>query len=277
MAPLGLAPLALVLLLAASGCGGPSAIATSDGGIPLAAADSLARTPEADLAGAAAAYRALLAAADWELTPEDSARVRLRLAPLAPELELDGDLSSWPTGTGADALRWWRAHDPAPETVPNERLLEHLERGRFADAKYVNQRHPSGLDGRGRLLLRLGKPEWVRSPYSLALALGSGSTNGMFVRPEIWGYPSISDAAVYFFTRDVGGYEEVPARRLLPVGLQVGTPAGARRDGSTELIAKGLVDLLRPVAFTTPEFARVWIRRRATSRRSRSPASATAR
>jgi len=250
-----------LLCVGTAGCGGPSAIATSDGGLPLAAADSLVRTPEADLGRAAAGYRALLAAADWALAPEDSARVRrhlARLAPLAPALGLDGDLRTWPAGTGAAALRWWRAHDPAPSTVPNERLHEHLERGRLADAEYPNPHHPSGLDGRGRLLLRLGEPEWIRSPYSLTLALSSGASNGLFVRPEIWGYPSVSDAAVYLFARGVGGMEEVSVRELLPVGLQTG-PSLAR-DGETGLIAQGLFDLLRPVAFAVPEYADVWDR-----------------
>ncbi|PAP77859.1 hypothetical protein [Rubrivirga marina] len=253
--------LAALLVTGTAACGGPSALTTSDGGFPLAAADSLARTPEADLDRAAAGYRALLAAADWALAPDDSAHVRrhlARLAPLAPRLGLDGDLRTWPTGTGADALRWWRAHDPAPATVPNERLREHLERGRLADAEYVSTRHPSGLDGRGRLLLRLGEPEWVRSPYSLTLALASGAADGLFVRPEIWGYPSVSDAAVYLFTRGEGGMEEVSARELLPTGLQMGPSLS--RSGETTMIARGLYDLLRPVAFTTPEYAQIWDR-----------------
>ena len=131
-------------------------------------------------------------------------------------------------------------------------------RGRLADAEYISTRHPSGLDGRGRLLLRLGEPEWVRSPHSLTLALASGAADGLFVRPEIWGYPSVSDAAVYLFTRGEGGMEEVSARGLLPTGLQMGPSLS--RSGETTTIAQGLYDLLRPVAFTPPAYAQIWDR-----------------
>ncbi|WP_420454395.1 GWxTD domain-containing protein [Rubrivirga sp.] len=223
---------------------------------PLAQADAIVRTAGSDPAVAVPAYLTLLAAADWALSPTDSAIVRrhlAQLAPLAPDLGLDGELATWPTGTGADALRWWRSRDPVPATAANERLPEHLARVIQAEAEYASTRHPSGLDGRGRVLLRLGPPEWVRKPFSLTLARDTDT----FVRPEIWRYPSVGADAVFLFT-GVSGFEEGTVREILPLELQYGSTYGPRGEARAGLVAAGLVDLLRPVFAFVPEYGRIW-------------------
>lgn len=107
-------------------------------------------------------------------------------------------------GTPDDAaaiVSWWHQQDPLPATLYNERVEEHLYRVYHAQREYAHQRDPLGVDDRGRVFVRLGRP-WreavitLQNPRLMTLPL-----EFRLPRNEIWVYRHIHDDAHYLFVQ----------------------------------------------------------------------------
>ncbi|MXY07533.1 MAG: GWxTD domain-containing protein [Rhodothermaceae bacterium] len=107
-------------------------------------------------------------------------------------------------GTSDDAtaiVSWWHQQDPLPATLYNERVEEHLYRVYHAQREYAHQRDPLGVDDRGRIFVRLGRP-WreavisLQNPRLMTLPL-----EFRLPRNEIWVYRNIHDDAHYLFVQ----------------------------------------------------------------------------
>ncbi|MXZ04780.1 MAG: GWxTD domain-containing protein [Rhodothermaceae bacterium] len=107
-------------------------------------------------------------------------------------------------GTPDDAtaiVSWWHQQDPLPATLYNERVEEHLYRVYHAQREYAHQRDPLGVDDRGRIFVRLGRP-WreavinLQNPRLMTLPL-----EFRLPRNEIWVYRNIHDDAHYLFVQ----------------------------------------------------------------------------
>ena len=107
-------------------------------------------------------------------------------------------------GTPDDAtaiVSWWHQQDPLPATLYNERVEEHLYRVYHAQREYAHQRDPLGVDDRGRIFVRLGRP-WreavitLQTPRLMTLPL-----EFRLPRNEIWVYRNIHDDAHYLFVQ----------------------------------------------------------------------------
>lgn len=98
-------------------------------------------------------------------------------------------------------VSWWHQQDPLPATLYNERVEEHLYRVYHAQREYAHQRDPLGVDDRGRIFVRLGRP-WreavisLQNPRLMTLPL-----EFRLPRNEIWVYRNIHDDAHYLFVQ----------------------------------------------------------------------------
>lgn len=98
-------------------------------------------------------------------------------------------------------VSWWHQQDPLPATLYNERIEEHLYRVYYAQRQYAHRRDSLGVDDRGRIFVRFGKP-WreavitLQNPRLTALPLEI-----RLPRNEIWVYRGIHDDAHYLFTQ----------------------------------------------------------------------------
>lgn len=57
--------------------------------------------------------------------------------------------------------KFWKMNDPVPNTIKNERKIEHKERAKLARKKYSKESFP-GLDHRGETLIRFGEPDLIK-------------------------------------------------------------------------------------------------------------------
>ncbi len=107
-------------------------------------------------------------------------------------------------GTPADAqmiVSWWHRQDPLPATLHNERIEEHLYRVYFAQANYAYRKDSLGVDDRGRIFVRFGKP-WRESVINLLDSqLRTLPLEYRLPRNEIWVYRGIHDDAHYLFVQ----------------------------------------------------------------------------
>lgn len=107
-------------------------------------------------------------------------------------------------GTPDDAnaiVSWWHQQDPLPATLYNERVEEHLYRVYYAQREYAHQRDPLGVDDRGRIFVRLGRP-WRAAVISLQNSrLLTLPLEFRLPRNEIWVYRNIHDDAHYLFVQ----------------------------------------------------------------------------
>jgi GWxTD domain-containing protein len=85
-------------------------------------------------------------------------------------------------------LKFWRASDPTPATILNERLIEHLQR-----VEYATKHYPAGLvrgfDDRGMIYVKLGTPSGVASAGVTAT---DARRNYNFLPHEVWFYEFIA-------------------------------------------------------------------------------------
>jgi GWxTD domain-containing protein len=107
-------------------------------------------------------------------------------------------------GTPDDAatiVSWWHQQDPLPATLYNERVEEHLHRVYHAQREYSHRRDPLGVDDRGRVFVRLGKP-WREAIITLQNPrLQTLPLEFRLPRNEIWVYRNIHDDAHYLFVQ----------------------------------------------------------------------------
>ena len=146
-------------------------------------------------------------------------------------------------------VRWWRSRDPLPATVNNERLQEHLARVVFATKEYADRDDRRGVDDRGEIYIRLGRPSRMSSielhgadlrihPYAVRLPDN-----------EFWVYRHVHDAAHYLFLRRTKNtpYALGIASDLIPLELR-----GSRR--KTEFLLAFLEDVFAQLALEHPRF-----------------------
>ncbi len=98
-------------------------------------------------------------------------------------------------------ITWWHRQDPLPATYQNERIEEHLYRVYYAKQHYASRRDSLGVDDRGQIFVRFGRP-WrqavikLKDPKLQVLPL-----EYRLPRNEIWVYRGIHDDAHYLFVQ----------------------------------------------------------------------------
>lgn len=142
--------------------------------------------------------------------------------------------------------KYWRARDPDPISILNERLLEHFYRVAYSKNHFRTVLSPLGFDDRGKVYIRWGPPEEkysdpmpVLNPSfdnlladytnsSLFGEIGGAlpSPMSMAIRGnESWAYPSISYYLVFDFVAYGGFYREVRSLIDAFVGAAPGSEA----------------------------------------------------
>ena len=168
---------------------------------------------------AANVYESLLRRVGPDTSAATQALFRRRVAQIAPLMAdsllarvIEQDRSAAPhTWTfhpraGRTLGTWWRGLDPYPATDANERLEEHMTRLVRAQQQYQCPERMSGLDDRGLVQLRFGRPfksrslnyedgKFFREVYRFGVHIPPGS----FPESEIWLYTHIHDSGFYLF------------------------------------------------------------------------------
>ncbi len=218
-------------------------------------------------------YLNLLASLDADLLPEERALVNRHLAHLALILpapvrrrlmrgEADAPAEGWSMREDAGHLlvAWWRSQDPLPATRHNERLEEHLERVAFAGQHYAYAERPTGLDERGEVYVRYGKPDRqlsvsFNSP-EIEEVFQPGVTVSLsdFPGNEFWLYGHIDRAAYYLFVEDRGTYRVGTTEDLIPRPLRYGFTSGRGTQKAVMLVAV-LQTIYRQLGPLHPDFA----------------------
>lgn len=134
---------------------------------------------------------------------------------------------------GPQVAAWWRGQDLLPTTAYNERLAEHLARVAYAEARYASAGHPSGLDARGRVYVRLGPPRHTaRVSYSQVMdqlyQLGTSVGPADLPPNTFWTYPHVDERAYFLFVEGEDGWELADTQRLFPETLRTGIGASPR-------------------------------------------------
>ncbi|MCL5019692.1 MAG: GWxTD domain-containing protein [Patescibacteria group bacterium] len=147
---------------------------------------------------------------------------------------------------------YWRALDPNPISIENERLVEHYRRVGYSKAYFHAALSSFGFDDRGKVYIRWGPPEDKFSDVMPALNPGFNSnladmsnqnpdsqvqmplflpqTQGTSIRGnESWYYPSIGYYMAFDFVNYGGYYREVPSL--------VDAFVGVRPDGAASMVA----------------------------------------
>lgn len=172
-----------------------------------------------DYANAAAVYLHLLEKATEINDPEEQCVVKKHLAQARPLLAKSDQVrlsesknavrcEAWqPTEEAGKLLAaWWRSQDPRLATEHNERLEAHLKRVAEAQQNYVHDWRMSGLDDRGEIYVRYGKPSRQVSIRSGADRLGPGEAivfqEAGLPKGELWFYDHIDSQGYYFFVQE---------------------------------------------------------------------------
>ena len=158
-------------------------------------------------------------------------------------------------GTSDDAtaiVSWWHQQDPLPATLYNERVEEHLYRVYHAQREYAHQRDPLGVDDRGRIFVRLGRP-WreavisLQNPRLMTLPL-----EFRLPRNEIWVYRNIHDDAHYLF---VQLSRRRPFRIDTPDAL---IPLNLRGPRNVPILLAWMEDIFGQLAMEHPHYGAVY-------------------
>ena len=119
---------------------------------------------------------------------------------------------------------WWRAQDPLPATVFNERVIEHLIRANNAHDQFADQGSLTGFDDRGRVFVRFGPPR-TRTVIQTDLLESRKvlqqfaiSLPGPMVVPsnEFWAYRHVDDRLQFVFLLQGGRYRIASPEDLIP-------------------------------------------------------------
>ena len=95
--------------------------------------------------------------------------------------------------------KFWKSRDPTPETVVNERLIEHFRRVQFAKANFPYTAPPY-YDDRGKIYIKYGSPK-ERFVSSMGLVMAKNN--------ESWSYANIHEDLVFDFVEDGGIFRQV--------------------------------------------------------------------
>jgi GWxTD domain-containing protein len=100
--------------------------------------------------------------------PAALARFERHLLHLTDQSELKTYRRLEPGERVAYILQFWKERDPTPETRPNEFVIEHFRRVRYADERFSSRPKEEGSDThQGRVHIRYGPPSDIeRSPHS---------------------------------------------------------------------------------------------------------------
>ena len=144
---------------------------------------------ETDYAYAAAVYLRLLERASDIIDLQEQCIVKRHLAQALPLLATSDQArlsaskksarcKAWQSTeeAGLFLAAWWRSRDPRLATERNERLEEHLRRVAEARQYYGHDGHVSGLDDRGEIYIRYGKPS-RQMPLRSGASLGAKDPN----------------------------------------------------------------------------------------------------
>ncbi len=226
---------------------------------------------QAASAGAAWAYRRLLAALDGPLSADEAALLRPYLEALSfvapPEVRaatglhtLDaGDGPRLAPGAGARLLAWWRSRDPAPATEANEALLAHLERLAHALDRFHTA---EGFDDRGRVYLRLGPPAHVATidfntnafrEKVLRANLTLQSTD--FPENEFWVYDHVDRAAQFLFVKKWGSFRLGEVGDLVPPALRNAVAPSVRGRKKGASVVRVMEEIYRNLSLHHPGYA----------------------
>lgn len=81
------------------------------------------------------------------------------LYPIATDEEIDGLLSVGKEDREQALLKYWKEHDPTPETVFNERMAEYYRRADYAYFNFASLSEPDGVfTDRGKIYMLFGSP-----------------------------------------------------------------------------------------------------------------------
>ncbi len=186
---------------------------------------------------------------------------RLRL--IVPE-DLALALTDWPDASVHEALSsWLRSQDPLPGSPINERLIEHLMRCRHALAEFPNPGAPHGLDARGEVYVRFGKPTERKEITLNAIAgelLRPGVTVNLSDIPdsEFWVYRSVDRTANYLFTKDSDHFEHAGITDLVPEALRFGHARSGRGLQKSRMLISVLQEIYRQLAPIHQDFAAMY-------------------
>jgi len=159
-------------------------------------------------------------------------------------------------GTPANAkqiVSWWHLQDPLPTTLENERLEEHLYRIYYAQRHYGYHKDSLGVDDRGRIFVRYGKP-WREDVISLKnLQLRVLPLKLRLPRNEVWVYRGIHDDAHYLFVQSSRRkpYQIGTSESLFPSNLR-----GSRR--RVEILLSWMEDVFGQLAMQHDHYGAIY-------------------
>ncbi|MCY4158770.1 MAG: GWxTD domain-containing protein [Bacteroidetes bacterium] len=159
-------------------------------------------------------------------------------------------------GSFEDANRivsWWRQQDPLPATFDNERIEEHLYRVYYAERNYAYNKDSLGVDDRGRIFVRFGKP-WRETVISLLNPrLQILPIEYRLPRNELWVYRGIHDDAHFLFvqTSRRRPYRVTTSESLIPSNLR-----GTRR--RVEVLLAWMEDIFGQMAMQHDHYGTVY-------------------
>ncbi|RME20310.1 MAG: GWxTD domain-containing protein, partial [Deltaproteobacteria bacterium] len=209
---------------------------------------------------AASLYLGLLSVLGQPLLPDEQALLARHMAQLAlilPEALWDdvfdvgpgavSDPQAWTyrPEAGERLLAWWRSQDPLPATRRNERLHEHLVRVAYAERHFAYAGNPSGLDDRGEIYVRFGKPDKeleirFTEPWLVDIVFqpGVGVSPSDFPENVFWRYGHIDRATYYLFVKKQDHFVIGETMDLLPSVLRFGfSPSERGVDKAVRMLA----------------------------------------
>lgn len=95
---------------------------------------------------------------------------------------------------GAFFKKFWKSRDPTPETIVNERFLEHFRRVKYAKINF-KYTAPPYYDDRGKIYIKYGPPK-----ERFVSSVGSISVKNN----ESWSYENIHEGLVFDFVEEGG-------------------------------------------------------------------------
>jgi GWxTD domain-containing protein len=207
--------------------------------------------------------------------PEEAAILQRRFAQLVPLLSdatladvvadaSPRDASSWTfrAEAGERLLLWWRQRDRMPATPANERLVEHVQRLRFAQQNFSCADTRTGFDDRGTVYLRLGAPlerrevsfrngEFIDGVFRFGVNVSMGD----FPLVSFWRYTNRQRSGYFLFVEQANACFRIgTADDVLPATLrrpQSNTQRGINRAYSA-MVAMRFV--YRELALLHPDF-----------------------
>jgi len=210
---------------------------------------------------ASAMYLEWLAqAADPNVGDPDDLKKHLRWIALITPEELQVNKSSHlliaDEGTSKDAdqiVLWWRQQDPLPATINNERIEEHLYRVYYAERNYAYHKDSLGVDDRGRVFVRFGRP-WRETVISLLNPrLQILPIQYRLPGNELWVYRGIHDDAHFLFVQRSRRrpYQVATSESLIPPSLR-----GTRR--RAEVLLAWMEDIFGQMAMEHDHYGTVY-------------------